>query len=494
VDRRGFLKSAFAGGGASLLGPAAWTRVLAADPKPGAGPYGPLQAADGNGLMLPAGFRSRIISRAPLPIGGTSYLAMPFPDGSACFPTGDGGWILVTNSETPPDASIPLTGVLPDVGGVSAIRFAADGTIVDAYAILEGSRTNCAGGQTPWGTWLSAEEFDDGPGPPGNAGRVWECDPSGATPARALPGLGAFKHEAAAVDPDRQQVYLSEDQDDGLFYRATPAAWPDLSTGTLEAAERRADGSVVWHRIADPTAAARETRLQAPGATAFNGGEGCVYERGHVYLTTKGDDRVWDLDIAAQRMTVLYDATKYDNPILTGVDNIIVSPQSGDLLVAEDGGNMEIVLITPEGEVAPLARATGLIHGVEVGSPIPTASEVTGLALSPDGTRLYFNSQRGAVFGITYEISGPFRTRALSPAAPPTPTTALPQVPGDPDPGQLPATGLASGSLLAAGALAASGAVLARRITSAAARSSQANDDPAPVAGRAPTSSDVGSP
>jgi hypothetical protein len=459
VDRRGFLKAAIAGGGASLLGPGAWTRLLAAPPKPGPGPYGALQAADANGLMLPAGFSSRVIGRAPLPVSGTSYLWRPFPDGSCCFPANDGGWILVTNSETPPDAGIPGTGALPDIGGVSAVRFAADGTIVDAYPILTGSRTNCAGGQTPWGTWLSAEEFDDGPGPAGSAGRVWECDPTGGRAARALPDLGQFKHEAATVDPDRRQVYLSEDQTNGLFYRFTPAAWPDLATGTLEAVRREADGSVTWHRVRDPRAAQTATREQVAAATPFDGGEGCYYDHGHVYLTTKGDDRVWDLDIAAQRMTVLYDAARYAAPVLTGVDNIIVSPLSGDIFVAEDGGNMEVVLITPAGELAPLVRATGPQHGFEVGSPIPTVSEVTGLALSPDGSRLYFNSQRGYVVGITYEVRGPFRTQPPSPQAVPTPTTALPQV----NTGPLPATGTRLAPLATVGALAVGGALVARR-------------------------------
>lgn len=41
-------------------------------------------------------------------------------------------------------------------------------------------------------------------------------------------------------------------------------------------------------------------------------------------------------------------------------------------------------------------------------------SEITGPAFSPDGTRLYFSSQRGGRLagGITYEVTGPFTAAA----------------------------------------------------------------------------------
>jgi secreted PhoX family phosphatase len=86
---------------------------------------------------------------------------------------------------------------------------------------------------------------------------------------------------------------------------------------------------------------------------------------------------------------------------LTGVDNVTRS-SGGDLFVAEDGGNMEICIITPAGVVAPFLRI-----------PSQSSSEITGPAFSPDGSRLYFSSQRGTTGsssgGITYEVSGPFR-------------------------------------------------------------------------------------
>jgi hypothetical protein len=76
---------------------------------------------------------------------------------------------------------------------------------------------------------------------------------------------------------------------------------------------------------------------------------------------------------------------------------------------------MEVVIITPDNQVAAVVRATGPQHGFPQfpnPTPIVLVSEVTGLAFSPDGSRLYFNSQRGLVFGITYEVTGPFRQSA----------------------------------------------------------------------------------
>jgi len=143
---------------------------------------GPLGAPDENGVRLPLGFQSRVVARSGEPPATSSdYLWPLLPDGGATFPTGDGGWIYVSNSEAIP-------------GGVGALRFSSSGEIVDAYPILEEETLlNCAGGRTPWGTWLSCEEWD--------VGVVWECDPTGRRPAILRKSLGVFKHEAAAVDP-----------------------------------------------------------------------------------------------------------------------------------------------------------------------------------------------------------------------------------------------------------------------------------------------------
>jgi hypothetical protein len=335
--------------------------------------YGPLGAVDANGLRLPVGFTSRVIATSEEVVTGTTYTWPRLPDGGATYSTDGGGWIYVVNSEVPDNG-----------GGVSMVRFDADGTIVEARSILSGTSRNCAGGATPWGTWLSCEEVP--------AGHVHQCDPTGAEAAVALPAMGAFNHEAAAVDPGGKAIYLSEDELDGAFYRFVPTSYPDLTSGSLEVLTE--NGSALeWVAVPDPSAASTPTRKQVPGTKVFVGGEGLCYHDGVVYLTTKGDNRVWSYEPATNSLTVVYDAATVTDPVLRGVDNITVSP-TGELYVAEDGDNMQIVLIDGS-RVEAVVEVTGVEN-----------SEMVGPAFSPDGTRLYFSSQRNP--GRTYEVTGPW--------------------------------------------------------------------------------------
>jgi secreted PhoX family phosphatase len=387
ISRRDLLRSGAVAAGAVAFGPA-FLRDALAQGSPGPSPYGELLAPDGNGLMLPPGFTSRRIAVSGQPVGPSSYVLPIFPDGQATFKTYDGGWILVTNSES----------AAADGGGASGIRFAPDGTITSAYRILGGTARNCAGGPTPWGTWLSGEETA--------SGLIWECDPAGKQAAQARAALGAFNHEAAAVDRVGKRVYLSEDQPDGGFYRFTPTTYPDLSAGTLEVAQVMGDSTVTWHVISDPTTTrtGTPTRQQVAQMTQFNGGEGLWYADGAVYFTTKGDVKVWSFTPSSQKMEVLYHAAAAPAASLDAVDNVTVGA-TGDLLVCEDGGNLEVGLITPERAVSPFLRLTGEAHAT---------SELCGVVFSPKGDRMYVTSQRAAFTagapGAIYEISGPFRT------------------------------------------------------------------------------------
>lgn len=472
MDRRKFLLLSLAAGGSLSVGRGFLAPAFAAPAQPGASPYGPLLDPDANGLRLPEGFTSRVIKQAGRPIGPTAEVAMPFPDGAATFPTDDGGWILVSNSETPPpgDLADPTPIGLDATGGVQAIVFAPDGTITDAYSILTGSRSNCAGGATPWGTWLSCEEVDDGQDA-SNSGKVFECDPTGATPAVDLPLLGRFKHENAAVDPLGRSIYLTEDLDDGLFYRFTPAAYPLLTAGVLEAAKVDGAGHVSWLPIADPgCTGGTPCRQQAEGATTFAGGEGCVHDGGKIFLTTKGDDRVWMFDITAQTIVVLYDAADFTEPVLTGVDHVIAQAGTGNLVVAEDGNGSDfqaVMIRRDDFAVFPIVQMTGPQHGQPAPPPfdgISSTSEVSGLAFNPAGDRLYLNSQRGFGLGITYEVTGPWLETVTTPkptAA--TTTTALSTLTGGsgetlPDTG-----GSALSPLLVGGTAGAAGLLALRR-------------------------------
>jgi uncharacterized protein len=387
--RRSFLRTGLIAGGALAFGPAFWRSALSAAPAtPAAGPYGPLGPPDANGIALPQGFSARAIAQGNQPVQGTAYVWHNFSDGAATYGTEDGGWILVSNSEVPSAPSVPGS------GGASAIRFNADGSIADAYRILGGTRTNCAGGATPWGTWLSCEEVDDG--------QVWECDPRGQNPAVVHPAMGRFSHEAVAVDAGGRRVYLSEDEGESGFYRYTPSRWPDLSAGLLEIATVGRDGIVRWSRVPDPSAASAPTRQQVAGSTKFHRGEGIWFDNGIVYLATTSDSKIHAYDTATETIEVLYDGDALQDPPLKMVDNITVS-RSGDLFVCEDNSEQsyDIGIITPDRKVSRFLTISGSQH---------TEGELTGVIFDPSGTRMYVAQQRAFATGVVYEITGPFRT------------------------------------------------------------------------------------
>ncbi|MDV3502883.1 alkaline phosphatase PhoX [Marinobacter sp. M-5] len=383
---------------------------------------GPLRAPDVHGVRTPEGFATRIVAingELPQPqgmavmgprtggIGNRPWHI--FPDGGGVVPRDNGGWIYISNSEVPGVGSIgftfpqlaDLTNVLeeftPGLAQVGTLVFDPDGTLVDSYTILTGTTFNCAGCVTPWKSWLSCEEFPNG--------QVWECDPYQPGDGVPRPTLGFFSHEATAIDPDERLFYLTEDMPDGRFYRwiPDPSDWPEgsdraaLQAGRLQmlavggnGVQAAVDGpqAITWVDVQNPHEPQHQNRL--PESTVFDGGEGVWFFRGVVYFATKGDDRIWAVDTLAQTIEVIYDrATAVaPNDILSGVDNLFVTSQ-GDILVAEDGGDMQVVVILPDGNLKPLLQIVG-----------QDASEIAGIAFSPDGGRMYFTSDRGGRNGL----------------------------------------------------------------------------------------------
>ena len=376
MTRRAVLK--WSGAAGTLAVAAAFTQACTPSNEPQVG-------ADVNGVLLPPGFSSRVIARGGETIAGTALKYRVFPDGAATFvdPAVAGGWYLTVNHE------------IPATGGVTSIRFAPDGRVVGAKAILADTALNCAGGATPWGTWLSCEEWE--------GGSVWECDPTGANRSRRRGAMGVFKHEAAAVTADGR-VYMTEDQPDGALYRFTPTAKGDLSAGLLEVATDSSQvNRIRWVRvpIPQPDVSQPPCRKQVDATIEFNGGEGITTDGKTVWFTTKGDNRVWELDSSTGDFDLRFQGG--GSSILSGVDNLWLDQGSGSLLVAEDGGDMEVVMLRPDNTAVSVIRLPG-----------QDGSEVTGPCFSPDGQRLYFNSQRAAVgalglpLGVTYEVTGPF--------------------------------------------------------------------------------------
>jgi hypothetical protein len=392
LSRRDFIRGGAVAAGTLGFNPAFLRGAFARQAKPGPSPYGELQAPDANGLRLPKGFKSRLLGRGNQPLLPTGYTLPPFPDGAAVYPQPDGGWIMAVNTENP----------VPGQGGASGIRFNKNGAVTEAYRILDGTQTNCSGGKTPWNTWLSCEEHEQG--------LTWDCDIFGKKPAVALPALGTFKHEAACVDPIGRRVYQTEDQGDSGFYRFTPEAYPDLSKGLLEVAIVDTNGLVRWVPVPDPSAKSAPTRTQVKGMTKFKRGEGLYFEHPFAYVTTTSDAKIHAYNVITETMEVLWsgDEVKQDSPAVD-IDQMTYT-RGGEIFVCEDQGQMRISVLSADGRVvAPFLQLDGSEH-------TPTSvfgNETSGVVFDPSGTRMYFSAMRSYGFGAMYEVSGPFRRETV---------------------------------------------------------------------------------
>ncbi|MFF8957505.1 alkaline phosphatase PhoX [Streptomyces sp. NPDC014894] len=411
--------------------------------------HGPLVPDPAGLLDLPQGFSYTVLSREGEPLLSGEGPVPGRPDGMAALPGRHGRVHLVRNHEnrhTSPLGVPAVEGLTYDPaarGGCTALELDARGRVRGERVAVAGTAVNCAGGPTPWHTWLTCEENEDRAGTNGytkDHGFVFEVD--GADPRRTgavpLTALGRFQHEAVAVDPRSGTVYETEDafqRPFGLFYRFLPNR-PLGGTGSLRAGGElqamRVPGvpdlsavdepgvrfeDVRWIPVPDPRAARTPIRLQdfgPGGVTHAQKLEGCYWGGRSVYFVSSyarsgegsaGDHsgQVWKYEPELRRLTLVIVFGPDTDVDLPGEspDNICLAP-GGGLMVCEDGGGAQHVYgLTRHGEVYPVAR-----NRQNTGTPeAPEWGEFAGVEFSPDGTTMYVNVYRP---GTTFAVTGPW--------------------------------------------------------------------------------------
>lgn len=437
TDRRKFLAGTGAAFGALLASGCTTNRMVASASTASVPAYGPLQADPAGMLDLPRGFSYRLLSSLgdAMSDGGT---VPDKGDGMGCFDLGNGEIALVRNHELVPEdkAGGPIAkgfdtrdgDIVP--GGTTNIVLDADTLEVKRqFRTLGGTIRNCAGGTTPWNTWLTCEETTTGPnkrygeGLARDHGWIFEvpANATGLVDPVPLTAMGRFNHEAACVDPATGIVYLTEDRDDGVLYRFIPQQRGNLRAGgKLQA--MAIDGlsdSRNWKAPAMPVQKLFEARwidldnVEAPlddlriravakGATLVARGEGIHMGTDDLFVCStsggqKGLGQIFRLVPGRGRrqdMVELFFESESEGQFNFG-DNLTVAP-NGHLIVCEDQYtdivDNHLRGITPDGRAYDFGRLT-------------MQTELAGGCFSPDGKWFFVNAYSPT---RTVAITGPW--------------------------------------------------------------------------------------
>ncbi|MDX2283016.1 MAG: DUF839 domain-containing protein [Bacteroidia bacterium] len=417
--------------------------------------YGSLMP-DADGLInLPRGFQYQIISRQGDRMSD-GWRVPGKPDGMAAFPGPKGKTLLLRNHELDLEmqdlsafAGAPLPQHLrpllydagnsrPAPGGVTTLVYDTRTREVEAeFLSLAGTLNNCAGGPTPWGTWITCEEtvYRACSVLKHDHGYAFEVPASAEIRLHApvpLYDMGRFQHEAVAVDPATSIVYLTEDRADGLIYRFLPRVPGQLTQGgKLQALvlrdwfrcdsrnwqdtrQRFPEGerfAVSWIDLDDIHAPDDDLRERGhhAGAVRFARGEGMWFGKGECFFACTMGGREQEGQIF-RYIPSPFEGTSREQEqpgqlelfiepnntkLLSNCDNVTQAP-NGDLVVCEDTMQPRILGVTPQGSLYVIAENVGI------------ESEFAGPAFSPDGSTLFVNVQHG---GMTFAITGPWADR-----------------------------------------------------------------------------------